>query len=61
MSLLIYLLVLRVDYFQQQKTDQVTVDASPVFVTGAGSLGNVLESVAGSFSVNALTQSQQVM
>ena len=35
------------------KTDQVTVDASPVFVTGAGSLGNVLESVAGSFSVNA--------
>ena len=35
------------------KTDQVTVDASPVFVTGAGSIGSVLESVAGSFKVNA--------
>ena len=35
------------------KTDQVTVDASPVFVTSAGSIGSVLESVAGSFSVNA--------
>ena len=33
--------------------NQINVDASPVFVTGAGSLGNVLESVAGSFKVNA--------
>ena len=33
--------------------NQVTVDASPVFVTSAGSLGSVFEEVAGSFSVNA--------
>jgi len=33
--------------------DQITVDASPIFVTSTGSIGSVLESVAGSFSVNA--------
>jgi hypothetical protein len=33
--------------------DAVTIDASPVFVTNTGSLGNVLEETAGSFSVNA--------
>ena len=35
------------------KTDALTIDASPVFVTGAGSLGSVAESAAGSFKVNA--------
>jgi len=33
--------------------DAITIDASPVFVTSSGSLGNVLEETAGSFSVNA--------
>jgi len=34
-------------------TDAITIDASPVFVTASGSLGNVDEEVAGTFYVNA--------
>ena len=36
-----------------QLDNQINIDASPVFVTDAGSLGDVIVSVAGSFSVNA--------
>ena len=36
-----------------QLDNQINIDASPVFVTSSGSLGDVIVSVAGSFSVNA--------
>jgi len=36
-----------------QLDNQINIDASPVFVTDAGSLGDVIATTAGSFSVNA--------
>ena len=36
-----------------EKTNQVNVDASPTFVTAAGSLGTQLKGTAGAFFVNA--------
>ena len=36
-----------------QLNNQINIDASPVFVTSSGSLGDVIASTAGSFSVNA--------
>jgi len=39
--------------FTATSTDAITIDASPVFVTAAGSLGSVAESTSGSFTVLA--------
>ena len=36
-----------------QLDNQINIDASPVFVTSSGSLGDVIATTAGSFSVNA--------
>ena len=38
---------------QVTATDQININAQPVYVTAAGSLGDVIVSTAGSFSVNA--------
>jgi hypothetical protein len=51
-----------VQVYKCTATDQINIDAQPVYVTASGSLGTVTTNTAGSFSVlMQLIQNQQVM